>query len=149
MSLLELYCAGLSGLEDDEALLAELECRPEFIPQSKKLQLHWCWLLYRFGRFTECSAALEVYRTSFGEQEERHLEISLLVASGQWPSLMGILDREFGNEALTDPKELLHLVQIAQAVNWGIDRGKNLSRGAVDHAADDAHVFTWWRTLLL
>jgi|GEM_PF-5360483 len=138
---LELYCAGLSGLEDDEALLAELECRPEFIPQSKKLQLHWCWLLYRFGRFTECSAALEVYRTRFGEQEERHLEISLLVASGQWPSLMGILDREFGNEALTDPKELLYLVQIAQAVNWGIDRVKEFVQRAVDHAADDAHVY--------
>jgi TPR-GreAB-C-PIN type conflict system protein len=113
------HCLNEQGRYDE--LLASLTANSGLIDQSDKLRLMWAWTLYREGRFSEASTALDNV-TDRNHANARALSVNIAVASGAWHTLLDLCQEAVDHSDHRSAEELLQAAQISAAIGGPLSR---------------------------
>lgn len=133
----ERLVTALSKTQKYERLVEFLRANSEFLVQSKKLHMLYCWALYNEGDLLESRAEL-LKITDDGNPNYRLLQVNLGIASGDWNSLTAFVAKDFIEKEKRSAQELIHTAQIAHYL--GSPYAKELTFAAAEKGHDDADV---------
>lgn len=129
------YVVSLYNQERLDEVLAVFSEYADLAVQYDQARLIYARTLFEQGSINEARQALTALRQTSDSVGARQLQVNLAVASGDWDSLQGFVESEWGNRLERTPKELLRAGQIAQLI--GVARGQDLVRDAAQRATGE------------
>lgn len=121
--------------EEAQGLLADIEA---LLPISDELRSEAAWLFFNAGRFDRAEAELALLEASRDHHNDRALRYHLLVATGRWPELDGLIESEWRKRDERSPLDLIQLATLA--AHTKAKRLREIIETAVERAPDDPHV---------
>ena len=127
-------------LEGKSAQAIELiESNVDFLPQSRNLQMCYCWSLYHEGKLIEAHLEMAKLDVDLEDEYYRKLRVNLAVALGDWNSLSVYVAKEYHAKEARSARELIGAAQLALSVNSPY--AKQLALAAAARDDSDADVF--------
>lgn len=97
-------------------LVNSLSVNQSLVDQSRYLKAIWAWTLYREGRFTEATVALQ-HLPEKKSENARALRVNIAIASGAWDKLVDYCAEIWENREQHSARDLLHTAQLSIAVD--------------------------------
>lgn len=110
----------------------------DLVPDSVALRAAQAWDDYRQGRFNESAEALEALRAKRTDANDRALRVNLLVDSGRWPELIGVVEDEWSAKAERSAQDLLRAAELASRA--GSPRLMELLEAAAAREPEDPNI---------
>jgi hypothetical protein len=133
----------LAGALYEEGIFGEIrelaDQYPEVIDSSRNIQTVVAWTLFRQGQLQAASTALAKLQSQRDVAGDRNLQVNIAIASGDWSSLAGYVEREWTNRTNRNADELLRAGQLAQSLGSSA-RSRELIRAAAAKAGSNPHV---------
>ena len=109
---------------------------PEFLSQSRHIQMLYAWGLYNEGALLQSRAALENLSDDVEDPNYRSLQLNLGIAMGDWASLSAYITNEYQNRHDRSAQELMITAQLS--IYLGLPYAKDFVFEAVSKAEDEA-----------
>ncbi|WP_197545363.1 metallophosphoesterase family protein [Paenibacillus riograndensis] len=136
----ELYATALNNAQETKLLVEMVKANIEFLPQSNKLHLMYCWALYFEGELLESRSEFEKIRNYIKDSNYRALQVNLGIALGEWHYLTAFVANEYIEKENRSARELINTAQLAFHITS--PHAKELMFSAVEMGEDDANVLT-------
>ena len=137
----ERYAVALYNTQKNEQLLKFLESNQTLLPQSKRLQLLYCYSLYHEGMLLKACAEMEVLSTDWDDRNYRELWMNLGISMGDWNSLSEIVANDCTNKKQRSAIELIRTAHLAICLDSPQVQVRELLLEAVSKGNDDPKVF--------
>ncbi|MEZ5938621.1 MAG: hypothetical protein R3C52_10435 [Hyphomonadaceae bacterium] len=134
-----LYANALYEEGRDRDVIELVEAYPDLLATSSELETIAAWSYYRLGNLAQAKTLLSKLQLSHDLTGDRHLQINIAIASGDWSSLGTIVETEWTRRDTRSAKELLRAGQIAQHIGAS-GRSQELVRAAAAKANGDPAV---------
>lgn len=121
-----------------ERLVNFIKANPDFLGQSKHLQMLYCWALYYEGAILEARSELTKLSEDYDDPNYRSLLINLRIASGDWNSLTAFVAKVYSDKDKRSAQELIGAAQLAH--DLGSPNAKELTLAAAEKGSDDAGI---------
>lgn len=138
---LEPYALALYNTQKNEHLMEVLESNKTFLPQSRKLQLLYCYSLYDEGMLLKACAEMEALSTDWDDQNYRELRMNIGISMGNWNSLSEIVANACTNKRNRSAVELIRTAHLAICLDLPQVQVRELILEAVSKGNDDPKVF--------
>lgn len=129
------YAIALYNQERLDDVLSVFAMYPTLPVRYGRLRLLHAQTLFEQGSLSEARSALNTLRQIDDSADARQLQVNIAVTSGDWESLQGFVENEWGARVERTAIELLRAGQIAHLI--GVARGKDLVREAAQKTPDD------------
>ena len=133
-------CLAAPPSSDYEAVIKFAEENPDILERSDELKGIQALALFQVGRLQEAKEINDKLLSQMGSLGGLHLEINLVISSGEWERVAGILDREWPKRESHTPGTLIILAQLAGQQELTSVRALQLAKLAAEKAPDDPHV---------
>lgn len=110
----------------------------DLLAGSFVLRAAQAWNDYRQGRFNEAAEALEALRAERTDLNDRALRVNLLIDSGRWPELIGLVEDEWAARGERSAQDLLRAAELASRV--GSPRVLELLEEAAAREPEDPNI---------
>ncbi|WP_269537088.1 PIN domain-containing protein [Cerasicoccus fimbriatus] len=137
----EIFVKSLSQNQTYKGIIDFLSDKEDFVGQSQALQINRAWALFYEGEFVLAKEALSSMECGLGDPNYRGLSINLSIFTGEWESLLSIVDHERNNSGDRSARELLQIAQLAVHVNAPESHVRDLVHSAVQKADGDPSIY--------
>jgi hypothetical protein len=134
----ERFAIALGKTKKDGQLVEFLESNPTLLPQSRNLQMLYCWSLFYEGRLLEVRSELSKLSGDQDDLNYRALQVNLGIFLGDWNSLSAFVANECAEKGNRSARELIRAAQLALQLNS--PNAKELLFAAADRGSDDAGI---------
>jgi hypothetical protein len=134
----ERFVNALSNAHRTEQLVEFLKENPDFLSQSKTLQMIYSWALYHEGALVEARTELAKLSDDQEDPNYRDLQVNLGIALGDWNSLSAFVANEYQKREKRSAHDLMGVAQLA--LHLGSPHAKELTFAAVAKGNDDPEV---------
>lgn len=133
-------CLGAPPSSDYEAIIKFAEENSDILEQSDELKGIQAWALFRVGRLQEAKEINDKLLSQMGSLDDLHLDINLVISSGEWERGAAILEREWPKRESHAPRTLIILAQLASQHGQTSTRALQLAKLAAEKAPNDPHI---------
>lgn len=130
----------LNKARRNEQLVEFIKANQGFLKQSNKLQMLYCFALYRQGSLVESHSRLKEMDHDPNDADYRQLRIELAVSMGDWSALSGIVSDEFSKKDERSAEDLMYISEIA--VNLNLPGAKELTTAMAEKEDATAEVLS-------
>jgi len=134
----ERFAIALGKTKKDGQLVEFLESNPTLLPQSRNLQMLYCWSLFYEGRLLDVRSELSKLSGDQDDLNYRALQVNLGIFLGDWNSLSAFVANECAEKGNRSARELIRAAQLALQLNS--PNAKELLFAAADRGSDDAGI---------
>ena len=134
----ERLAIALNNAQRTEQLIELLKANGDFVAQSKRLQLLYCWALYNAGALLEARIELAKLSDDSENPNYRALQLDLGIALGDWNSLSAFVTNEYQKREIRSAHELIGAARLALYLSS--PHAKELIFAAAAKGHDDAGV---------
>ena len=134
----ERLAIALNNAHKSERVVAFLKDKTDFLIQSRKLHLLYCWSLYHEGELLESRGELSKVNDAPDNRNHGALQVNLYIGLGDWNSLSAYVLSEFRQKENRSAQDLIAAAQLA--LRLGAPYAKDLLFAAAGKAEDDAAV---------
>jgi len=134
----ERFAIALGETKKDGRLVEFVESNPTLLPQSRNLQMLYCWSLFYEGEMLRARSELAKLSADRDDPNYRALQVNLGVFLGDWNALSAFVAEECSAKTRRDARELLHAAQLALQLD--APSAKELLFTAADKGSDDAGI---------
>lgn len=128
----------LSSAGRIDQLVQFLGEKPDLLLQSKLLQMHYAWALYKEGALMEARAELAKLRDDQANPNYRALQVNLGFTLGDWNSLSAFVTNEYHERENRGAHDLMSAAQLA--LHLGLPDAKGLIFAAAAKGGNDAAI---------
>ena len=133
-------CLAAPPSSDYEAIIKFAEENPDILEQSDELKEMQAWALFQVGRLQESKEINNRLLSQRGSLDDLHLDINLVISSGEWERVAAILEREWPKRESHAPRTLMILAQLAGQQGLKPVHALQLAKLAAEKAANDPHI---------
>ncbi|WP_165418847.1 esterase/lipase family protein [Rhizobium ruizarguesonis] len=129
------YARAAHESDDWSAVVNFLDDKDDLLERSDNLRQIFAWSLFRLGYMGRAREALAPLLAKRDNSNDRALQISIAITSGDWGSLASLVETVWTNREDRESSDLLQAGQIAAVI--GSPRARDLIREAVAKAPAD------------
>jgi len=121
-------------------LVELLNEHPEFLEQSERVRMLYCWSLYFSGFIIEARSELAKYKGDTQDPNYQGLKINIVISVGDWSSLQKIIAEVYANKDKNDAQQLLKAAQLG--LHADVPYAKELLFEATKKGSNDPNILT-------